>query len=171
MRDLWFERTLILLCEHNEDGALGVVINREGDITVGEVIERLHEENEEFPDKTTDPRKTWWGGPVGDGAGFIVWDGTVENDEGWMIGERVAVSPSIERLASMVSEAEGFDLCLGYAGWGPGQLEEEIERGSWLAIDADPGIIFETPIGERYEKALGLLGLTPATIWMQPINE
>ncbi|MGB0639418.1 MAG: YqgE/AlgH family protein [Myxococcota bacterium] len=170
MRDDWFERSLVLLCQHDEDGAIGLVINREGDIPIQEVMERLASEHGEMGHIPDGIRKTWWGGPVGDGAGFVVYPGEVRDGEGWNIGG-VAVSPSVERLAQLVRSGQGFNLCLGYAGWGPGQLASEIELGSWLAVDVDPEIVFDTPIEERYEKALALLGLTPQSIWMTPINE
>jgi putative transcriptional regulator len=170
MRDHWFERTLILLCQHNEEGALGIVINREGPVTITEVLERLREEHD-LADTNEDAERILWGGPVGEGAGFIVWNGRVDDAEGWNVGSQVAVSPSVERLATLLKDEQGFALCLGYAGWGPGQLDEEIERGSWLAVDVDPAIIFSTPLDQRYDRALGLLGLTANTVWMTPINE
>ena len=170
MRDPWFERTLILLCQHNDEGALGLIVNREGDIGLQEVIDRLTEDHGEFGTLSNAEQKTWWGGPVGDGAGFVLFSGSVEEGEGWNIGP-VAVSPSLERLAELIREGSGFELCLGYAGWGPGQLAGEIETGSWLAADIDPSIIFDTPLDQRYEKALAQIGLTPETIWMQPVNE
>ena len=170
MRDPWFERSLVLLCQHNEEGALGLIINREGDVDLQEVVDRLTEDHGEFGDLLDGAKKTWWGGPVGDGAGFVLFPGVVNDGEGWNVGP-VAVSPSLERLAELIRHGAAFELCLGYAGWGPGQLAEEIESGSWLAADIDPKIVFDTPFEQRYEKALAQIGLTPETIWMQPINE
>ena len=170
MHDPWFDRALILLCEHNEDGAIGLVINREGEVSLEEVIQRLAEDHGDFGEIEDGDRSTWWGGPVGDGAGFVVFRGRVDNGEGWNIGD-VAVSPSLERLASVIDTGEPFALCLGYAGWSPGQLASEIESGAWLAVDIDPAIVFDTPISERYERALAQIGLTPQTIWMTPVNE
>ena len=68
MRDPWFERTLVLLCQHNDDGALGLIINREGEIGLQEVIDRLTEDHGEFGSLNNGEQMTWWGGPVGDGA-------------------------------------------------------------------------------------------------------
>ena len=170
MRDPWFERTLVLLCQHNDEGSLGIIINREGDVDLQEVIDRLTEDHGEFGSLTNGQQKTWWGGPVGDGAGFVVFHGSVEEGEGWNI-ENVAVSPSLERLAELIRNESRFELCLGYAGWGPGQLAEEIESGSWLATELDSSLVFDTPFEQRYEKALAKIGLTPETIWMQPVNE
>jgi putative transcriptional regulator len=171
MRDMWFERTLVLLCQHDEQGALGVVINRIGPVTIEEVFERLQEDHEDLQAIEHGEDQVWWGGPVGDGAGFVVWKGQVHADEGWNIGPSVAVSPSVERLAALAEGKEHFHLCLGYAGWGPGQLEEEIEAGSWIPVDVDPEIVFQTPLSVRYERALACLGLAPETVWMQAIDE
>ena len=170
MRDPWFERTLILLCQHNDEGALGLIINRTGDVDLEEVIERLTEDHGEFGALTNGAQKTWWGGPVGDGAGFVLFTGSVSTDEGWTVGS-VAISPSVERLDTLIRDQQQFELALGYAGWGPGQLAQEVEEGSWIFVDVESEIVFDTPMEERYEKALAQLGLTPNTVWMQPINE
>jgi len=171
MHDLWFEKTLILVCQHDEDGAMGVVINREGSITVDQVMDNLQSDPDQLPsnDPTDDP--TWWGGPVGTGTGFVLWRGKVEDDEGWNVAPDVAVSPSVERLVQLIQTKSAFHLCLGYAGWGPGQLDEEIKRGSWLAVDIDSSLVFDAPLSDRYDLALASLGLTSSTVWMQPIDE
>ncbi|MCK6507352.1 YqgE/AlgH family protein [Myxococcota bacterium] len=165
MKDRWFERTVVLLCQHDEDGALGLVINRDGPVTVGDVLERM-DLSGGGPD-----RPTWWGGPVGKGAGFVLWRGQAEVEEGWTLGREVAVSPSAERLTRLVVEGHRFQLALGYAGWGPGQLDEEIERGSWLLAEVDPAVVFDTPMEQRYDQALATLGLTAHTVVMDPISE
>jgi putative transcriptional regulator len=170
MHDPWFERALILVCQHNDEGAIGIIINKQGDVAVQEVIERLAEDHDEFSDLQYDTQLTWWGGPVGQGAGFVLFRGCVEDGEGWNV-EGVAVSPSLDRLSALIREGKQFELCLGYAGWGPGQLSDEIKSGSWLAVDIDPEIVFDTPAEERYEKALAQIGLTPETVWMTPIDE
>ena len=85
MRDPWFERALILLCQHNEEGAIGVIINREGDVDLQEVIDKLTEDHGEFGELSDGAQKTWWGGPVGDGAGFVIFSGTVDDGEGWNV--------------------------------------------------------------------------------------
>ena len=150
---------------------MGVVINREGPITVAEVLESLQDEHENVPDASAANVPTWWGGPVGGGTGFVVWNGQVADDEGWNIGPDVAVSPSMERLVGLIEEQAVFNLCLGYAGWGPGQLDDEIRKGAWLVVDVDSQIVFNTPLTDRYDTALASLGLRPETIWMRPIDE
>jgi putative transcriptional regulator len=171
MQDKRFERTLVLLCQHDEAGALGVVINRMGPVSIEEVFERLQEEHGGFDDTARSEGQLWWGGPVGDGAGFVIWRGQVDPEEGWNIGSEVAVSPSIQRLTELANQQEPFSLCLGYAGWGPGQLDNEIEAGAWIPVDVEPEIVFQTPLSVRYEQALACLGLTPATVWMQAVDE
>lgn len=166
LHDPWFDRTVVLLCQHDEEGALGLVINRDGPVTVGEVLERLEVESGDVADQPT-----LWGGPVGAGSGFVLWRGQARDDEGWTVPGDVAVSPSAERLASLAREGQRFQLALGYSGWGPGQLDAEIERGSWLVADCDPDLVFDTPLDQRYERALAQLGLTASSVWMDPIRE
>lgn len=165
MRDRNFERTVVLLCQHDEDGALGLIINRDGPVSLGEVLERM-DLNMEAPD-----RPTLWGGPVGAGSGFVLWRGRADPHEGWTLGEEIAVSPSAERLAQLVQSGQRFHLALGYAGWGPGQLEQEMERGSWLWTDPWPELVFDLPMDARYDRALGALGLSAHTVVMNPLEE
>ncbi|MFH1466358.1 MAG: YqgE/AlgH family protein [Pseudomonadota bacterium] len=156
MSDPFFEKTLILLCQHDDNGALGLVVNRTTSLSVQTVIEQLGLSlDQDFAE-----HRVSWGGPVEPGAGFIVYRGVVPSDEGWNVGERLAVSPSRERLMEALGQPEPFLLCLGYAGWGPGQLDREIGTGSWLVADVEPEVVLETDPDERYERALAQLGLT-----------
>lgn len=166
MRDPYFERTVVLLVHHDDDGALGLVINREGNVSISAVVARMNIELGQSRDVAT-----WWGGPVAQSAGFVVWQGQADAAEGWNPSAAIAVSPSAERLAALARAGERFYLCLGHAGWSSTQLDQEIQRGSWLVADLDPRIVFETPLPERYERALAQLGLTPSSVWMQPVDE
>ena len=163
MGDPNFDRTVVLICQHDENGAVGLVINREGPATVGDVLEKL-----EIGHATPYTGPTWLGGPVRPGTGFVVWPGQVDPDEGWNVGDGIAVSPSAERLSQLAESGAPFALCLGYAGWSPGQLDAEVQSGAWLFIDAVKAIVFEHPIEARYEAALARLGLTAATVVMTP---
>jgi putative transcriptional regulator len=166
MRDPYFERTVVLLVHHDEDGALGLVVNREGNVSVSAVIARM-----DIGDAPARDVATWWGGPVAPSAGFVLWRGQADPAEGWNPGPDVAVSPSAERLAALARAGERYFLALGHAGWSAAQLDEEIQRGSWLVADLDARILFETPLAERYDRALAQLGLTPSSVWMQPVDE
>ena len=166
MRDPNFERTVILLCQHDDRGALGLVITRETDLPLSTVVEEMEVEGAIAPD-----RSVLWGGPVEPGTGFVVTRDVPMNDDGWEVGRGVVVSPSRDRLVSSLQSLSPFLLCLGYAGWGPGQLDGEIEQGAWLYTEVEPDIVFETDVSERYDRALGRLGLVSGQVWMQPVDE
>ncbi len=163
MGDPNFDRTVVLICQHDEHGAVGLVINREGPASVGEVLEKL-----EIDPALPYTGSTWVGGPVRPGTGFVLWRGDVDPDEGWNVGDGIAVSPSAERLSALAGHGTPFALCLGYAGWSPGQLDAEVRSGSWLFIDVDDRIVFDQPMEQRYDAALAQLGLTAATVVMTP---
>lgn len=163
MRDPFFERAVVLLCEYNDDGAIGLVVNRPSPVSVGDIMDEVKLDR---PMHAKEP--AWWGGPVGRGTCFVVWQGRTTGDEGWTIGEQVAVSQSKARLEDLVSKNKHFHVSIGYSGWGKDQLTAEIERGSWLYADVDAALVFETPMDRRYEHALALLGLTPSMVVMSP---
>jgi putative transcriptional regulator len=164
MRDPNFERAVVLLVQHTNQGALGLVVNREATVKVGDVVTHLELSN---PVGTLQ-RPALWGGPVERGAGFVLYKGLAP--EGWTTGN-VAVSPSKERLAALIQAGADFHLCLGYAGWGPGQLDRELEEGSWVHVDTASDLIFDTPLPERYDRALARLGVSPELLFMTPISE
>ena len=166
MRDPNFERAVVLLCQHDEDGALGLVINRDGPVHIGSVVQGM-----DLPAPVNARTPTWLGGPVGRGTGFVVWRGQSDDDEGWTLAGQIAVSQSVDRLTQLITDGQDFRLALGYAGWSSQQLDAEIAQGGWLYTDADAELVFTTPMAERYGAALALLGLTPQTVWMQPIYE
>lgn len=166
MRDPNFERTVVLLCRHDDEGALGLVINREGPVTIGAVAQGM-----DLPAPVNPRAPTWLGGPVHRSMGFVLWRGQTAPDDGWTLGRDIAISHSVDVLTDLIREGTAFHLVLGYAGWSPRQLEDEIEQGAWLYADADDEIVFDTPIAERYSHALALLGVREETVWMRPVNE
>lgn len=166
MHDPNFERTLVLLCHHDLQGALGVVINRATDLTVGEVVDEF-----EFNTDRDLDDAVLWGGPVEQASGFVVFPGSIDREAGWTLGKSLSVSPSREMLETVLRSMDPYHLCLGYAGWGPGQLESEIATGSWLYIDVDNKLVLERPVSERYDLALEQLGVRAEFIWMKPVDE
>lgn len=164
LRDPNFQRTLVLLVSHSEEGALGLVINRLSPVRLGDVVEHL---------ETLHPsganRPVLWGGPVDRVRGFVVFRGRAP--EGWTVGDGVAVSDSGERLGALIAAGAEFLLCLGYAGWAPGQLDREFAEGSWVHLEATPELVFESGLEERYDRALARLGLSVETLWMNPVDE
>jgi putative transcriptional regulator len=129
----------------------------------------LYEGMDPVPDD--DASEVRWGGPVDTGMGTVVTLGGVEEDEGWTFSCGIGVTRSQEALVRLLRDHAPILLCLGYAGWGPGQLDREIEAGGWLFADVDVDLVFKEPSENVYEKALATLGLTPGTVWMPPISE
>lgn len=166
MRDPNFERTVVLLCHHDEEGALGVVVNRLTSLRLHEVFQQL-----EIEATVAEHHMVHWGGPVEQGAGLVVFTGIADEESGWNLPDSIAVCASRERLEEVSQGEDPFFLCLGYAGWGPGQLEDEIEGGSWLYTEVERALIFETPVSQRYAKALASLGLSSSQVWMNPVDE
>jgi putative transcriptional regulator len=154
MGDPNFSETVTYVCKHDAEGALGVVINRPSDMTLGEVFEQL---DLEVTDTGQVDRRVLRGGPVERDRGFVLHRSAAayaSSLEGAAV--RVTLSPDI--LAALASGA-GPDpavVALGYAGWGAGQLEAELRANAWLTAEADPDIIFATPFDQRWSAALGL---------------
>ena len=170
MRDSNFAGTVVLLWHFGEDGAMGVVINRSMAIDIGEVGRQL-DINEQDIAEPEAPDRVLWGGPVEPGAGFLLFRGAVPDDEGWNVNDHIAITTSQERLENVLRGGGEYRLCLGYAGWAPGQLENEIELGSWLYTEARSKLVFDEAIDERYDLALAQLGLMASQVWMTPIDE
>ena len=166
-RDPFFGRTVVLVWHHDPAGAIGVVVNRHLKHQLSEVLEL-------DPALAPGPLPEVpivWGGPVESGSGTVVTAGRVTLEEGWVLSSGLAVTQSQDVLLRLLRESAPMMLCLGYAGWGAGQLDREIERGGWLWTDCDASIVFDTPPEERYDRALASLGLTATSVWMQPVNE
>ncbi|MDH3638763.1 MAG: YqgE/AlgH family protein [Gammaproteobacteria bacterium] len=158
LRDPNFEQTVTLICQHNQDGALGIVINRTINLTVGEVLAQMDLPSEYFNDADT---PVHYGGPVQSERGFILhrdignWQSTLA------INEEIGLTTSRDILEAMAAN-EGPKhslLALGYAGWGSGQLEYELGENAWLSGPADYDVIFSTPVGDRWHAAAKLLGV------------
>jgi putative transcriptional regulator len=164
MHDALFERTVVLVWSHDEDGAIGVVVNKPIDHKLVDVV-RVDEGTDLSPYAET---VIAWGGPVEVSSGTVVTKGQVSDEEGWMLPDGLAVTRSQDALARLIAHQEPVLLCLGYAGWGPGQLEREIEQGGWLFADLDAELVFATPAEERYRVALASLGLTEHSLVMGP---
>jgi putative transcriptional regulator len=171
-----FDRTVVLLALHGAEGALGFVVNRTAELTLGELFVRAGYRDAEI----TDDSPVYFGGPVQPTSGWIVsLDPTLPGDSSGVIalGERIRVSSSRSAFDELVRDAElrhhrgaSADcadpkrriVVLGYSGWGPGQLEGEIAAGAWLPVPLDEGVIFDVALPSKWERAYGLLGLTPA---------
>jgi putative transcriptional regulator len=159
-----FAGTVIYLCEHNENGALGLVINKPIDITLRNLFEKV-ELSLDRADLADEP--VFFGGPVQTERGFVLHERL--DDEGGHYSSTLTIPGGLEMTTSKdVLEALSHGagpkkvlVTLGYSGWGAGQLEDELGRNSWLTVLAEPSVIFDTPVPERYGRALGLLGIDP----------
>ncbi len=157
MVDPNFSGSLAFICEHNERGALGLVVNRPIDVTVGTLFRQVEIE---LDDEPLAAQPIYFGGPVQLDHGFVLhrplgsWTSTLP------VGE-IGLTTSRDILEA-IAKGEGPRerlMALGYSGWSAGQLEDEIRRNGWLTVQADLDVIFSTPPGDRYGAALGALGV------------
>lgn len=158
MKDPNFEQTVTYICQHNEEGALGIVINRTIDLTVGDVLDQMKIERDVSVQYDA---PVYYGGPVQMERGFILHENRGNWDSTLKVSDLTALTTSRDILEAIASNT-GPDrslLALGYAGWGAGQLEREISENAWLNWPANNELLFSTPVAQRWEEAAGLLGV------------
>ncbi len=157
--------TVIYVCEHNADGALGLVINRPTDITVGDLLHRIELDLalEIGPVKDA---PVYFGGPVQTDRGFVLhMPAGSDYSSSIPVGDmRLTTSRDVLEDVSQGQGPGTMMVYLGYAGWGAGQLEDEIAGNAWLNVAASRNIIFDVPVEERYQVALAQLGIDPAML-------
>jgi putative transcriptional regulator len=167
LQDPLFEHSVVYLCEHSQRGALGLVINKPSEIDLKGLFDKV-----ELPLTRTDLQKTpvFVGGPVQTERGFVLHEATFADDakpEHPVYASTLVIPGGLEMTTSRdvleaISTGSGprkVLISLGYAAWGEGQLESELGENSWLTVQADSRLIFETPVAQRYAQALKLLGL------------
>lgn len=172
MEDQVFARSVVYVCEHNAHGALGLIVNKPGDIDMAELFARVELP---LPRAELGAQPVYQGGPVQTERGFVLHEpvqaeGLGEDES--LYASTLAVPGGLEMTTSRdVLEAIAAGggprrvlVTLGYSAWGEGQLESEIARNSWLTVDAQASLIFDTPAAQRYDQALGLLGLQAWTL-------
>lgn len=161
-----FSRTVTYICEHSDQGALGIIINRPLDMDLGNVFEQL---SLDVADPELAGRPVLQGGPVHRERGFVLHDSDQPYDATLAVTDIVRVTTSQDILAAMAS-GQGprrVLLALGYAGWGAGQLEHEICENAWLSVPATTHLLFEIPFEERWQEAARLLGIDLSTLSLQ----
>ena len=163
MADPYFAKTLTFICEHNEQGALGLVINRPIDLTLQALFEQIELELHD-PDLVELP--VYFGGPVQMDRGFVLHQPIGEWQSTLAVEGEVGLTTSKDILDALgKGKGPGKVLVtLGYAGWAPGQLEHEIGQNGWLTVRAKPTVIFEMPAEERYAAAMQMLGVDFASL-------
>lgn len=163
MADPRFTRTVIYLCVHNSDGAMGLVINKQLDtLTFQNLLEQL-EIGTARPIGST---MVHFGGPVEMARGFVLHSADLVQDDTLIVTNGIALTATVDilRLIADGSGPQNTLLALGYAGWGPGQLEAEIQDNAWLNVPADPPLIFEDDIDAKWSLALSKLGIDPSQL-------
>jgi putative transcriptional regulator len=155
-----FFHSVAYICEHNQHGAMAIVINQPVDLTVGELIEQMKHKS---PDTALAKRPVFRGGPVDVDRGFVLH--MSEEEEKWEstlpVTDKISLTTSNDIITAM-AEGRGPQqslVALGFAGWGAGQLEEEIRDNAWLNCPADSRLIFNNDVEARWEEAAKLLGI------------
>ena len=159
-----FAGSVIYLCEHTENGALGLVINKPIDITLKSLFQKV-----ELPLESTllGEQPVFFGGPVQTERGFVLHEKLGDADSPYSStlsipgGLEMTTSKDVLEALSNGCGPKKLLITLGYSGWGAGQLEDELGRNGWLTVDACPEIIFDTPVAQRYDRAISLLGFDP----------
>jgi putative transcriptional regulator len=163
MEDSRFERTVIYMCAHNADGAMGLVVNKLFDaITFPDLLEQLNIET----GPKTEQIRVHFGGPVESGRGFVLHTDDYVRDGTLKVRQGFALTATVDILKA-IAQGEGPShslLALGYSGWGPGQLESEIAANGWLIVPANADLVFASELDDKWERALAAAGVTLASL-------
>lgn len=165
MSDPRFERAVIAMCAHDEEGALGIGIGAEiKGLGFHDLLGQLEIDTDHCPD-----RPVCVGGPVEPGRGFVVHSRDWEGQDTIDVAGRWALSGTLDVLRAIASGKgpRQWLVSLGYAGWGSGQLDDELTRHGWLTVEADPALIFETPAVERWAAGMAAAGIDPRILSAQ----
>jgi putative transcriptional regulator len=166
-----FERSVIYLCAHSENGAMGIIVNKKSPmISFADLLDRLEvipdSERIDLPSDIKD-LQVLFGGPVEPARGFVLHTSDYfSNDTTLPIDERIALTATLDILRA-IADGQGprrVLLALGYAGWGPGQLESEIHHNGWLHCAADEDLLFNADLDAKYTLALAKIGVDPSML-------
>jgi putative transcriptional regulator len=156
-----FTRGVTFVCQHSEEGAMGLVVNRASEYKLGDVMAQMQMT---CADRDVAGRQVLIGGPVQMERGFVLHAPDERQwDSSFRINDSIAVTTSRDILAAM-AEGKGPEralVALGYAGWGEGQLEQELRENAWLTVEANEQILFETALEDRWQAAVALVGVDP----------
>lgn len=158
MEDPRFTRRVIYICAHTADGAMGLVINQLcSQISFPSLLEQLDIEIEGVAPSLP----IYGGGPVETGRGFVLHSADYVQESTLVVSETIALTATVDVLTA-IAEGRGPRsslIALGYAGWGPGQLESEIQRNGWLTAEADEDLVFHTPLDSKWPRAMAKIGI------------
>ncbi len=163
MRDSRFARTVIYVCAHNSDGAMGLVINRlVGSITFPDLLQQMGIDVQCMSEEI----RVHSGGPVESGRGFVLHSGDYQHETTLQVAREMALTATMDILQD-IAAGQGPRrslLALGYAGWGPGQLDSEIQANGWLNVAADEDLIFSEDLDKKWDRAIAKLGVDIALL-------
>jgi len=158
LNDGFFNHTVTYICEHDENGSFGIIINQPTGINLKQILDEMKIDAGENYDAA---QPVFLGGPVDQGRGFILHRPTGSWQSSLKVNEDVALTTSKDILQAIARNEGPRDtiIALGYAGWAAGQLEDEMASNTWLSCPADQQIIFNTPVEERWQAAAKLIGI------------
>ncbi len=158
LADSFFYQAVVYLCEHDEQGAMGLIVNKPTEVSVQALLTHLQIEN---PSPCVETMPVYFGGPVQRGQGMVLHDSRQPWKTAMALSDTLFLTTSTDILDKLGTDEgpEHAIVTLGYAGWSAGQLEQEIAENSWLTVKADERILFDTPANERWQKAAQLLGV------------
>lgn len=153
-----FNQAVTFICEHDDNGTFGIIINRESEISLDDVMQQM---NIPYHPDRAKAEPVFTGGPVQANRGFVLHRPIGNWDSSLIVNDSVALTTSRDILEA-IADNNGPDdniITLGYAGWGPGQLEQEMADNTWLSCPAEEQIIFNTPVEKRWQAAANLIGV------------
>jgi putative transcriptional regulator len=163
MADPRFSKSLVYLCAHNEDGAMGLVVNRRvEEISFAEMLEQLEIKQLAPPEDI----EVHYGGPVETARGFVLHSADYLHEGTLQVNEQIALTATLQVLRDIAGKTgpRRHLLALGYAGWGPGQLDSEIQQNAWLTVEADDDLIFGGDLDAKWGQAIRKLGFDPSML-------
>lgn len=164
MPDPRFARSVIHVCAHSPDGAMGLVLNRHlGSMTLRDLMDQISIQSR---GGHVESRPIHYGGPVESGRGFVLHSAEYAQDSTLFVDDQVGLTATLDVLRDIV-EGKGPHrhlIALGYAGWGPGQLDREIRDNGWLSVPADDPLIFDGLVETKWARALAKIGIDPAML-------
>lgn len=162
LTDPYFKQSVVYLCEHDEQGAMGFIINYPVKLTLQELLKNAESINHEPNPPLTD--SVFLGGPLDMERGFVLHSPTADNSQSTKLNEQLMMSNSNSILSTLGTDRAPaqYMVTLGYASWDSGQLEEEMNQNQWLTIDCENDTIFNTPVDQRWNASLQRLGIDPS---------
>ena len=158
LADPFFSKTLTYICEHSDQGALGLVVNRPIDLTLKDLLDQLDISSD---DQAVTALPIMFGGPIQLDRGFVLHQPVGDWQSTMVVHDKVGLTTSLDILRAIASGESPKELlvALGYSGWAPRQIEHELSQNTWLTVPASPNIIFELPVEDRLTAAMRLLGV------------